>query len=137
MIPTTNYKVTQDVNQETLNKLQAAFLFRLKTKPELIKLKEDFERWKKLKEQNSIALQLEKRKKELDEQKKKPDESLAVMDALASANSVETLITSDKKEVKKEDKPKDKHAKDAYLKEAEQIMIDFIAGPKKIAKVVK
>lgn len=137
MIPTTSYKITSNVNQELLNKLQSAFQFRLKTKPELIKLKEDFERWKKLKEQNSIALQLEKRKKELDEQKKKPDESLAVMDALASSSSTESLAVSDKKEEKKDDKPKDKHAKDAYLKETEQIMIDMIAGPKKVAKVVK
>jgi carboxyl-terminal processing protease len=137
MIPTTNYKATQDVNPETLNKLQAAFSFRLKTKPELIKLKEDFDRWKKLKERNSIALQFEKRKKELDEQKKKPDESLAVMDALAASNSGEVLTTTDKKEDKKDDKTKDKHAKDAYLKEAEQIMIDFISGPKKVAKVEK
>ncbi|MFM6948140.1 MAG: carboxy terminal-processing peptidase, partial [Aquirufa sp.] len=133
MIPTTNYQITQSVTNDLLAKLQTAFQNRLKTNPELLKLKEDFNRWKKLKEQNSISLQLDKRKKELDEQKKKPDESLAVMDALA-IDSGEAKV--DKKDDKKEDKTKDKHAKDAYLKEAERIMIDFIAGPKKELKVV-
>jgi carboxyl-terminal processing protease len=137
MIPTTNYKVVQNVNQESLNKLQAAFQFRLKTKPELIKLREDFDRWKKLKEQNSIALQFEKRKKELDDQKKKPDESLAVMDALSVSSTEEVAVSPDSKKEKKEDQVKDKHAKDAYLKETQQIMIDLISGPKKVAKAVK
>ena len=137
MIPTTNYKVVQNVNQESLNKLQSAFQFRLKTKPELIKLREDFDRWKKLKEQNSIALQFEKRKKELDDQKKKPDEALAVMDALSVSSTEEVAVSADSKKEKKEDQVKDKHAKDAYLKEAQQIMIDLISGPKKVAKTVK
>ena len=137
MIPTTNYKVVQNVNQESLNKLQSAFQFRLKTKPELIKLREDFDRWKKLKEQNSIALQFEKRKKELDDQKKKPDEALTVMDALSVSSTEEVAVSADSKKEKKEDQVKDKHAKDAYLKEAQQIMIDLISGPKKVAKTVK
>jgi carboxyl-terminal processing protease len=101
----------------------------LKTKPDLIKLKQDFERWKKIKEQNSISLNMEKRKKELDEQKKKPDESQAVMDALGAAD--ETPADKDKKE-----KAADKHAKDAYLKETQQILSDWISsGSHKIAKV--
>lgn len=134
MIPTTNFQVTQSVLPDVLGKLQSAFQTRLKTNPDLLKLKEDFNRWKKIKEQNSISLQFDKRKKELDEQKKKPDESLAVMDALAMDSGEEK---TDKKDLKKEDKTKDKHAKDAYLKEAERIMIDFVAGPQKELKVVK
>lgn len=133
MIPTTNYQVTQSVQPELMGKLQSAFQSRLKTNPELLKLKDDFNRWKKIKEQNSISLQLDKRKKELDEQKKKPDESLAVMDALALDAADDK---TDKKEDKTKDKSKDKHAKDAYLKEAQRIMIDFIAGPQKELKVV-
>lgn len=129
MIPSTNYQTTKNVSPDVLGKLQSAFQSRLKTNPELLKLKDDFNRWKKLKEQNSISLQLDKRKKELDEQKKKPDESLAVMDALA-------IDGGEDKTDKKEDKAKDKHAKDTYLKEAQRIMIDFIAGPKKELKVV-
>ena len=84
---------------------------------------------KKIKEQNSISLNMEKRKKELDEQKKKPDESQAVMDALGGTE--ETAADKDKKE-----KAADKHAKDAYLKETQQILSDWISsGAHKIAKV--
>ena len=64
---------------------------------------------------------MEKRKKELDEQKKKPDESQAVMDALGGG-AEETAAEKDKK-----DKSADKHAKDAYLKETQQILADWLA----------
>ncbi|MEN9959607.1 MAG: C-terminal processing peptidase [Bacteroidota bacterium] len=129
MIPTTAYTPTNNIIAPALAHLQAAFQTRLKTKPDLIKLKQDFERWKKIKEQNSISLNLEKRKKELDEQKKKPDESQAVMDALGATE--ETPADKDKKE-----KAADKHAKDAYLKETQQILSDWISnGAHKIAKV--
>ena len=129
MIPTTAYTPTNNIVAPALAQLQAAFQTRLKTKPDLIKLKQDFERWKKIKEQNSISLNMEKRKKELDEQKKKPDESQAVMDALGAAD--ETPADKDKKE-----KAADKHAKDAYLKETQQILSDWISsGSHKIAKV--
>jgi carboxyl-terminal processing protease len=129
MIPTTAYTPTNNILGSALTHLQAAFQLRLKTKPDLIKLKQDFERWKKIKEQNSIALNIEKRKKELDEQKKKPDESQAVMDALGATD--ETSAEKDKKE-----KAADKHAKDTYLKETQQILSDWISsGNHKIAKV--
>ncbi len=129
MIPTTAYTPTNNIVAQALVQLQAAFQTRLKTKPDLIKLKQDFERWKKIKEQNSISLNMEKRKKELDEQKKKPDESQAVMDALGATD--ETPADKDKKE-----KAADKHAKDAYLKETQQILSDWISsGSHKIAKV--
>ncbi|MBP6055474.1 MAG: carboxy terminal-processing peptidase [Cytophagaceae bacterium] len=129
MIPTTAYVPTNNIVAPTLAQLQAAFQARLKTKPDLIKLKQDFERWKKIKEQNSISLNMEKRKKELDEQKKKPDESQAIMDALGATE--ESPADKDKKE-----KAADKHAKDAYLKETQQILSDWISsGAHKIAKV--
>ncbi|MDU0807786.1 carboxy terminal-processing peptidase [Aquirufa regiilacus] len=129
MIPTTAYTPTNNIVAPTLAQLQAAFQARLKTKPDLIKLKQDFERWKKIKEQNSISLNMEKRKKELDEQKKKPDESQAIMDALGATE--ESPADKDKKE-----KAADKHAKDAYLKETQQILSDWISsGAHKIAKV--
>ncbi len=120
MIPSTTYQPTNHVLAPALAKLQAAFTTRLKTKPDLIKLRADFDRWKKIKETNSISLNMEKRKKELDEQKKKPDESQAVMDALGGAE--ETTAEKDKKE-----KSADKHAKDAYLKETQQILADWLA----------
>ena len=120
MIASTSYQPTNHVLAPALAKLQAAFATRLKTKPDLIKLRADFDRWKKIKETNSISLNMEKRKKELDEQKKKPDESQAVMDALGGAE--ETAAEKDKKE-----KSADKHAKDAYLKETQQILADWLA----------
>jgi len=123
MIPSTAYAITQHVNPSQLTKLQASFATRLKTKPDLIKLRDDFDRWKKIKDANSISLNLIKRKKELDDQKKKPDESQAVMDALAGASDVETEAS------KKEKAAGDKHAKDAYLKETQQIVADWIRNP--------
>lgn len=120
MIASTTYQPTNHVQAPALAKLQSAFATRLKTKPDLIKLRADFDRWKKIKETNSISLNMEKRKKELDEQKKKPDESQAVMDALGGAE--ETAAEKDKKE-----KSADKHAKDAYLKETQQILADWLA----------
>jgi carboxyl-terminal processing protease len=118
------------VNPATVKTLQVAFQNRLKTKPELLKLKEDLERWKKLKETNSIALQFDKRKKELDDQKKKPDETSAVMEAMAGAE----VTDADGKKV--ESKEKDKHAKDAYLKETQQIIADWLKGPVASVKAV-
>lgn len=120
MIASTSYQPTNNVVPAVLSKMQAAYAIRLKTKPDLIKLRADFERWKKIKETNSISLNMEKRKKELDEQKKKPDESQAVMDALGGAD--ESTADKDKKE-----NAADKHAKDAYLKETQQILADWLA----------
>ena len=94
------------------------------------KLKEDLERWKKLKETNSIALNYEKRKKELDDQKKKPDETAAVLEVMAG----EAATDADGKKV--ESKEKDKHAKDTYLKETQQIIADWLKGPVAPTKAV-
>jgi carboxyl-terminal processing protease len=128
MIATTAFVPTNNIADPALAQLKLAFQTRLKTKPDLIKLKQDFDRWKKIKEQNSISLNLEKRKKEMDEQKKKPDQSQVVMDALGGVD--ESTSEKDKKE-----KPVDKHAKDAYLKETQQILSDWIhAGARKLAK---
>jgi carboxyl-terminal processing protease len=130
MIRSTTFTKTGKVNPATVKQLQGAFQNRLKTKPELLKLKEDLDRWKKLKETNSIALQYDKRKKELDAQKKKPDEAVAVMEALAGADAPE----ADKAKVAS--KENDKHAKDAYLKETQQILADWLKVPLATVKPV-
>jgi carboxyl-terminal processing protease len=88
-------------------------------------LKEDLERWKKLKETNSIALNYEKRKKELDDQKKKPDEAAAVLEVMAGTEAEDSKLVS---------KEKDKHAKDAYLKETQQIIADWVKIPVAVVK---
>jgi carboxyl-terminal processing protease len=130
MIRSTTFTKTGKVSPTTIKLLQTAFQSRLKSKPELLKLKEDLERWKKLKEMNSIALNYDKRKKELDDQKKKPDETQAVMDVMAGSESVD----ADGKKV--ESKEKDKHAKDAYLKETQQILADWVKRPAAPVKTV-
>jgi carboxyl-terminal processing protease len=130
MIRSTTFTKTGKVNPLVVKQLQAAFQTRLKTKPELLKLKEDLARWKKLKETNSIALNYDKRKKELDDQKKKPDETQAVMEVMAGS---ETLDADGKKV---ESKEKDKHAKDTYLKETQQIIADWLKGPVAPSKAV-
>ncbi|RXK52624.1 carboxy terminal-processing peptidase [Aquirufa rosea] len=132
MISPTNYQATSNVNPALISKMQASFQARLKTKPDLIKLKEDFERWKKIKEQNSISLQIDKRKKELDEQKKKPDESQAVMDNIAGSDADVPDTEKDKKA-----STADKHAKDTYLKETQQLLADWVLGPAPTKVAVK
>jgi carboxyl-terminal processing protease len=123
MIAPTNYQPTNDVKPASLAKIKAALALRLKTKPELIKLQADFARWKKIKETNSIALNIEKRKKELDEQKKNTDK--AVMN---DASNEADAAASDKA---KKEKPVDPHKDDVYLKETQQILADFLALPSK------
>ena len=63
-------------------------------------------------------------------EKKKPDETQAVMDVMAGSESVD----ADGKKV--ESKEKDKHAKDAYLKETQQIIADWLKGPTTTVKSV-
>ena len=75
-------------------------------------------------------MQYDKRKKELDDQKKKPDETTAVMEAMAG----EAATDVDGK--KAESKEKDKHAKDTYLKETQQIIADWLKGPMASVKPV-
>ena len=131
MISATNYTPTGQVNAGALSRMQASFSTRLKTKPELIKLKDDFERWKKIKENNSISLNLTKRKKELDDQKKKPDEAQSIVDAISGGAENTDATAADKKEKA----AVDKHAKDVYLKETQQILADWIlTSVMKVAK---
>lgn len=133
MIASTIFTPTLHVNPAVLSKVQTGFNVRLKTKPDLVKLKDDFNRWKKIKETNSISLNLTKRKKELDDQKKKPDEAQAVEDAL-SGGAVPTASESDAD--KKAKSTADKHAKDVYLKETQQILADWLqAVSPKVAKL--
>jgi len=133
MIASTVFTPTLHVNPAVLAKVQTGFNARLKTKPDLIKLRDDFNRWKKIKETNSISLNLTKRKKELDDQKKKPDETQAVEDALSGGVGPSTSETDADKKAKS---TADKHAKDVYLKETQQIVADWLqALSPKVAKL--
>lgn len=120
-ISTSNFQVLQNVNSTLLNKLNANFQVRLKTNAELVKLKTDTEKFKKFKEKNIISLQWDKRKKELEELKKQPDETESIVQAMGGAAQIDSDSTKTAL-AKKEDK----HAKDVYLKESKQIVADWL-----------
>jgi len=74
-----------------------------------------------------ISLQWDQRKKELDEQKKNPDETEAIMESLSPGSEAEG----------DDAKKTDKHAKDVYLKETKNILADWLnLGVQKSAKLV-
>lgn len=119
MIASTKYSTYNDINDQILYKIRSKYQERIKTDLELKKLKEDFENWKRLKEKNSISLQEDKRKKEIDEQKKK-----STQPETAVANSSGEILP----DAKADDAKNDKHSKDTYLKESEKILLDLIAS---------
>ena len=72
---------------------------------------------------------------QLDDQKKKPDETQAVEDALSGGVGTSTS-TSETDADKKAKSTADKHAKDVYLKETQQIVADWLqALSPKVAKL--
>ena len=119
MIATSVYQPINAVSSTIQNKLLSNFQLRLKTNTELVKLKADTEKFKKYKEKNTVSLQVDKRKKELEELKKQPDETESIVQAMGGT-VVEDPTKADK------DKKEDKHAKDVYLKETKQIVMDWL-----------
>lgn len=120
MISTTNYQPVNAINTTLQSKMLANFQTRMRSNKELLKLKADTEKFKKYKEKNLVSLQLDKRKKELEELKNQPDETESIVQAMGTASAPADTSKNDK--AKKEDK----HAKDVYLKEAKQILADWI-----------
>ncbi len=132
MIATSTYQPINAVSSTIQNKLLNNFQIRLKTNAELLKLKADTEKFKKYKERNLVSLQIEKRKKELEELKKQPDETESIVQAMGGG-----IVEDPAKTVK--DKKEDKHAKDVYLKETKQIVLDWlqlvgVKSPKVVSK---
>jgi carboxyl-terminal processing protease len=119
MIATSSFQPINAVNATIQNKLLANFQLRLKTNAELVKLKSDTEKFKKYKEKNMVSLQMNKRKVELEELKKQPDETESIVQAMGGA------VVDDPAKAEK-DKKEDKHAKDVYLKETKQIVFDWL-----------
>lgn len=119
MIATSSFQPINAVNATIQNKLLANFQLRLKTNAELVKLKSDTEKFKKYKEKNLVSLQMNKRKVELEELKKQPDETESIVQAMGGA------VVDDPAKAEK-DKKEDKHAKDVYLKETKQIVFDWL-----------
>jgi len=71
MIASTKYSPTTDVNEQAVVKLKALYQDRLKTDADLKKLVADINYIKKAKEKKTISLQEDKRRKEIEDQKKK------------------------------------------------------------------
>lgn len=129
MIASSAYQPVNAIPSSIQSKLLVNFQNRMKTNTELLKLKSDTEKFKKYKEKNLVSLQIEKRKQELEELKKQPDETESIVQAMGG-NVVEDPAKAEK------DK-KDKHEKDVYLKETKQIVLDWLSLIKpKSAKVV-
>lgn len=118
-IASSAYQPVNAIPSSIQSKLLVNFQNRMKTNTELLKLKSDTEKFKKYKEKNLVSLQLEKRKKELEELKKQPDETESIVQAMGG-NVVEDPAKTEK------DK-KDKHEKDVYLKETKQIVLDWLS----------
>ena len=127
MIASTKYSPTTDVNEQAVVKLKALYQDRLKTDADLKKLVADINYIKKAKEKKTISLQEDKRRKEIEDQKKKNLADLG--DELTSATEKEpekaptdsTSIAQAKLKILK-----DRRSKDTYLKESERILTDFI-----------
>jgi len=131
MIASSAYQPVNAIHSTIQNKLLVNFQTRMKTNTELLKLKSDTEKFKKYKEKNLVSLQLDKRKIELEELKKQPDETESIVQAMGGTIAEDpTKVENDKK---------DKHAKDVYLKETKQIVLDWLslAKPKSTKVVTK
>lgn len=132
MISTTNYQPVNAIDATMQNKMMANFQLRMKSNTELLKLKADTEKFKKYKEKNLVSLQIEKRKKELQELKNQPDETESIVQAMGGATATDPAKNA-------KDKKEDKHAKDVYLKETKQILADWIqlSNPKSPKVAIK
>ena len=156
MIASTKYTPSNNITQKEVEYLKGKSKGRLNTETDLKKLLSQIDNYKKAKEKKSVSLQEEKRRKEIDEQKKKN-----IMDAgdeltgdeLKSGEPEDVTgigkVTGATKEKIKE-KPatdstsiaiakikalKEKHEKDTFLKETERILTDFITSPTSGVKV--
>ena len=112
----------------------------LKTQPDLKKLLTEIDNYKKAKEKKTVSLQEDKRKKEIEEQKKK--NLIDISDDLAgdgldsksgaavggATKPVTPKPATDSTSIAqaKLKALKDKREKDTYLKETERLMTDFI-----------
>ncbi|WP_044174162.1 carboxy terminal-processing peptidase [Flectobacillus major] len=125
MIASTKYTPSQDVNEQIVSKLKKKYEERLKTEADLKKLVSDFDYWKKAKERKTISLQEDKRRKEIDEQKKRNSQEinndLGDVDTKVEVKTDSVSIANAKEKALKE-----RREKDAYLKETERILTDYI-----------
>lgn len=76
-ITQSDFKPTNTINAELMAKLQKEFEKDLNTDQKILDLKEDIIQWQERKEKNLVSLNYDKRKKEIDDQKKESEEELA------------------------------------------------------------
>lgn len=126
MIASTKYSPTSDIKDNELTKLRALYQDRLKSDAELKKLVADINFIKKSKEKKTISLQEDKRRKEIDEQKKKNIAELG--DDLANETKEPEKIATDSTSIAQAKLKilKERRSKDVYLKECERILTDYI-----------
>ncbi|WP_116473131.1 carboxy terminal-processing peptidase [Zobellella maritima] len=113
-ISSLNFSKVNDL-KPLLNKLRTRHQARIETDPEFTYIFDDIKEFKRLKDQDSISLNLAKRKAELDEQDAKSLARLNDRLARAGQQPVASL----------DDAPADFEAEDSYLKEAARITADL------------
>ena len=137
MIASTKYTPSNNITEKEVVFLRGKYQGRLKTETDLKKLLTEIENYKKAKEKKSISLQEDKRRKEIDEQKKKnivePTDELTGNELLPAGTKPvvpkEKIATdSISIAVAKVKALKEKHEKDTFLKETERILTDFISN---------
>ena len=137
MIASTKYTPSNNITEKEVTFLRGKYQGRLKTETDLKKLLTEIENYKKAKEKKSISLQEDKRRKEIDEQKKKnivePTDELAGNELLPAGTKPvvpkEKIATdSTSIAIAKVKALKEKHEKDTFLKETERILTDFISN---------
>jgi carboxyl-terminal processing protease len=126
MIASTKYVATPDVKENEILKLRSIYQERLKTDTELKKLVSDITYIKKAKEKKTISLQEDKRRKEIEEQKKKNIADLG--DEVATETKEPEKVATDSTSIAQAKLKilKERRNKDVYLKECERILTDYI-----------
>ncbi len=132
MIPSSRFSVYPDMNEAIVNKLRGKYQDRLKTDVDLKKMVLDLDRWKKAKEKKTISLKEDKRRKEIDEQKKKNTVDVLEDGTIEKADSAEekskAVMPTDSISIvnAKIKAQKEKQEKDTFLKESGRILADYI-----------
>ncbi|WP_310588923.1 carboxy terminal-processing peptidase [Flectobacillus sp. BAB-3569] len=128
MIATSKYTPSADVNEQIVSSLNKKYQEHLKSETDLKKLVADFDYWKKAKERKTISLKEDKRRKEIEEQKKRNSQDLAEELADVEKPETKTEVKTDSVSIAqaKQKAAKERREKDAYLKETERLLTDYI-----------
>ncbi len=113
-IPSTRYEVTNNISDLIVKQLRDKYNDRLKTDEDLKKLVSDFAEFKKAREDKTVSLQIDKRRKERAESEKKRA-ALKELDEDDDDEEVDTAATTP---VKKK--------KDIFLAETSRILADLV-----------